>query len=321
MENIFIGCDVSKAKIDFCILGSNKNDSYYGQFKNDEEGYHQFLSTVAITNPFKNPLVGFEATGSFTYSFQKYLSDNGINHHMFNARRVSKYAKSMIVQGKTDKSDSYVIAHFCSIQDVSVFVSSYSIDKESFTKYTTTLRMYQKIKTQIGNLSKSTGNGVLDVELQLDLLKTKKDLENREKNIKNRAVEMLKLLYPVSIELEEKYQGVGYALLLNLVPKIYDTIENFTNNQTVAFLGYNPVSFQSGLMNAGDKLNMFGDKEFKRLLYLSALTSTRFNPILQTKYQSLLERGKAKKLSLTIIARKLLVALVQDMKRYKKQNK
>lgn len=318
MENIYIGCDVSKNKIDFCVLGEDKNSSYYGQFENNLVGYEQFLKTLGVTYPFMNPLVGFEATGSYTYSFQKYLSDNAILHNMFNARKVSKYAKSMTVQGKTDKSDAYVIAHFTSIQNKKIFTSNYSISREVFTKYTTSLRLIQKQKTQTSNLIKSIKNGGDCLDLVISLEKMKKDLTNREKEIKNRVIEMLKELYPVSIELEQKYKGVGYSLLLSLIPKIFETVENFTTNQTVAFLGMNPVSFQSGNMKANDKLNVFGDKEFKRLLYLSAWTATQFNPIFKIKYQSLLERNKPKKLALIVIARKQLVLIIEDIKKYKK---
>lgn len=321
MEDIYIGCDVSKSKIDYCILGEDKNSSYYGQFKNDLKGYENFLKSVAVTNPFKNPLVGFEATGSYTYSFQKFLSDNGISHYMFNARKVSKYSKSMVIQGKTDKSDAYVIAHFSSIQDKKIFNSFYSVDKELFNKYTSTLRMIQKTKTQFSNLSKAISNGSDTFDLNIDLDNIKKDLKSREKSISDKAVSMLKELYPVSVELEEKYQGVGYKLLLNLVPRVYETIENYTVNQTVAFLGFNPVSFQSGNMKLKDRLNIFGDKELKRLLYLSSLTAKMHNPICKKKYEELLLRGKAKKLALTIIARRLLVLLIKDMQRYKNLNK
>ena len=105
--------------------------------------------------------------------------------------------------------------------------------------------------------------------------------------------------------------------MLLLVPRIYDNIENFTVNQTVAFLGLNPVSFQSGQLKYTDKLNIFGDKELKRLLYLSALTSSQFNPILKEKYQNYISNGKSKKLALTIISRKIISLLVKDIKKYK----
>lgn len=322
MENIFIGCDVSKSKIDYCILSQDKdkNNSFYGQFKNSIDGYEKFLKTIAINFPFKNPIVGFEATGAYTASFQKYLSDNAILHKMFNAKKVSKYMKSLDIQGKTDKSDSYVIAHFVSIQDLKVFNSSYSDLKEKYTKYTTSLRLIMKMKVQINNSIKSLSQGGDCLFLMDELSKTKTDLKKREKNIKDDAIEQLKVDYPIANIISEKYSGVGYSLLLILLPKIYDDVEKFTINQTIAFLGFNPVSFQSGQMRLNDKLNIFGDKELKRVLYMTALVSIKHNPILKVKYEAHLSRNKPKKLALTIIARKILVLIIKDIKKYKAEN-
>jgi len=319
MENIFIGCDISKSKIDYCVLSSDKdkNSSFYGQFKNSLDGYEKFLKTIAINFPFKNPIIGFEATGAYTALFQKYLSDNAIFHKMFNAKKVSKYMKSLDIQGKTDKSDSYVIAHFVSIQDLKVFSTEYSSLKEKYTQYTTSLRLIMKMKVQTNNLIKSLSRGNDSVSLVTELEKTKSDLKKREKNIKDFAIDNLKTDYPIVNLINDKYKGVSYALLLNLVPKVYDTIEDYSVNQTIAFLGFNPVSFQSGQMKLSDKLNIFGDKELKRLLYLASLSSIQFNPILKEKYQSYLKRGKPKKLALTIIARKLLMLIIKDIKKYK----
>ncbi|MEN4046217.1 IS110 family transposase [Sulfurimonas sp. NWX367] len=323
MENIYIGCDVSKSKIDYCILSSDKdkNSSFYGQFKNSLDGYEKFLKTIAINYPFKNPLIGFESTGAYTSQFQKYLSDNGILHKMFNAKKVSKYLKSMDIQGKTDKSDSYGIAHFCAHQDLKVFSSSYSVNKEKYTQFTTSLRLLMKIRVQINNSIKSLKNGNENFFLIEQLEKSKIDIKNREKNIKEDAISSLKIDYPICDFLVNKYSGLGYSLLLLLVPKIYDNIEDFNVNQTVAFLGLNPVSFQSGQMKYADKLNIFGDKELKRLLYMASLTSVQFNPILKKKYERYVANGKTKKHALTIISRKLISLIVKDIKKYKAQNK
>ena len=323
MENIFIGCDVSKSKIDYCVLSKDKdkNNSFYGQFKNSLDGYEKFLKTIAINYPFKNPIVAFEATGAYTASFQKYLSDNAILHKMFNAKKVSKYMKSLDIQGKTDKSDSYVIAHFASIQDLNVFNYEYSTLKEKYTKFTTSLRLIMKMRVQLNNSIKSLSRGNDLFLLTNELEKSKYELKQREKNIKDIAIEQLRLDYPVVNEINEKYSGVSYGLLLSLVPKIYDDIEKYSINQTIAFLGFNPVSFQSGQMRLNDKLNIFGDKELKRLVYMSALSSVSHNPILKQKYQEYVKKGKTKKLALTIIGRKLLVLIIKDIKKYKRLKK
>ena len=45
------------------------------------------------------------------------------------------------------------------------------------------------------------------------------------------------------------------------------------------------------------------------MLYMAALTATRYNPVLRTFYQRLLAAGKPKKLALTACMRKLLTIL------------
>ena len=47
----------------------------------------------------------------------------------------------------------------------------------------------------------------------------------------------------------------------------------------------------------------------RRVLYMAALTATRYNPILKRFYQRLLAAGKPKKLALTAVMRKLVTLL------------
>ena len=50
-----------------------------------------------------------------------------------------------------------------------------------------------------------------------------------------------------------------------------------------------------------------GDSELRRLLYMGALGAISGNNALRTFYHRLLDRGKAKKVALVAVARKLLV--------------
>jgi transposase len=56
----------------------------------------------------------------------------------------------------------------------------------------------------------------------------------------------------------------------------------------------------------GTRMIYGGRKEVRRILYMAALVATRFNFILKDFYQRLLKKGKAKKLALTAVMRKLL---------------
>jgi transposase len=47
----------------------------------------------------------------------------------------------------------------------------------------------------------------------------------------------------------------------------------------------------------------------RKVLYMAALTASRYNPVIKDFYQRLVTAGKPKKLALTACARKLLVIL------------
>jgi len=50
-----------------------------------------------------------------------------------------------------------------------------------------------------------------------------------------------------------------------------------------------------------------GRSNVRTSLYMAALVASRYNPILKALYQRLLARGKAKKLALTVLMRKLVI--------------
>ena len=47
----------------------------------------------------------------------------------------------------------------------------------------------------------------------------------------------------------------------------------------------------------------------KRALYMSALVASRFNPVLKAYYKKLIEKGKAPKVALMALMRKLILIL------------
>ena len=55
-------------------------------------------------------------------------------------------------------------------------------------------------------------------------------------------------------------------------------------------------------------MSLFGGRsQLRSVLHMAALAASRHNPVLRPLYLPLLERGKAKKLALTALMRKLIV--------------
>ena len=72
--------------------------------------------------------------------------------------------------------------------------------------------------------------------------------------------------------------------------------------------GLVPYNRDSG-QQRGRRVIHGGRVQVRRVLYMAALTATRYNPILKRFYQRLLAAGKPKKLALTAVMRKLVTLL------------
>ncbi|SDA82884.1 transposase, partial [Sinorhizobium sp. NFACC03] len=84
--------------------------------------------------------------------------------------------------------------------------------------------------------------------------------------------------------------------------------------QVASLAGLAPVARQSGQW-IGRAFIRGGRANVRRALYMPALVAIRFNPDLKAKYDRLKAAGKASKLAITAVMRKLIIianALLRD---------
>jgi len=90
------------------------------------------------------------------------------------------------------------------------------------------------------------------------------------------------------------------------------------NGQAASLAGLAPVARQSGNWT-GRAFIRGGRANVRQALYMPVLVTTRFNPDLKAKYDQLKAAGKASKLAITAIMRKLIVlanALLKDGRKW-----
>ena len=75
-----------------------------------------------------------------------------------------------------------------------------------------------------------------------------------------------------------------------------------------ALVGVAPFNRDSGSMR-GKRRVRGGRSSVRSILYMAALTASRFNPVLRAFYERLCAAGKPKKLALTAVAHKLIIIL------------
>jgi len=97
--------------------------------------------------------------------------------------------------------------------------------------------------------------------------------------------------------------GIARTLIVDL-PELGTLIRR----QISSLVGLAPFARDSGSQR-GDRRIRAGRSGPRTVLYLAALNGARFNPLLKTMYQRLIEVGKPPRVALVAIARKLLTIL------------
>jgi len=101
--------------------------------------------------------------------------------------------------------------------------------------------------------------------------------------------------------------GVGPVLATTLLASLPE-LGTLSGKQIAALGGVAPLNRDSGTLRK--KRTVWGGRAHVRaVLYMRALVSTRYNPVIWAFYQRLCATGKAKKVTLTACMRKLLTIL------------
>ena len=87
-----------------------------------------------------------------------------------------------------------------------------------------------------------------------------------------------------------------------------------SNKEIAALVGVAPFNKDSGPKRG--KRRIFGGRSgIRRTLYMATLSATRHNPVIRKFYESLLARGKEKKVALTACMRKFIVIINSMVKK------
>jgi len=108
-----------------------------------------------------------------------------------------------------------------------------------------------------------------------------------------------------SVRRLQEVRGIGELTATALVA-LMPELGSLSDRQAASLAGVAPFNRDSG-QHRGRRLIAGGRRNVRSSLYMAALVASRYNPILKAFYQRLLANGKAKKLALTALMRKLII--------------
>ena len=292
---VFIGIDVSKAQLDVATSAS----ASLRRYPNKKGGI-----TRLITWLHAQPLVMvvFEA-GSYTARLEDAMSDAEVPYARINPRRVRDFARSDGILAKTDSIDAHVLVSFgqqknppvrarpdASTRAVAAQLSRLADLGEMIVMESNRVEhMPAGIKTRIGQhirqLKKQRAAMLKDINLAIA---SNPEMARKAKLLRSAP-------------------GVGPILSATLLAQLPE-LGTLRRQRIAALAGVAPFNRDSGTLR-GRRTVWGGRAAVRRVLFMGALVSARFNPAIKPFYERLIAAGKPAKVALTACMRKLLTIL------------
>ena len=295
MEQTFIGIDVSKDRLDVHVRPSEEAFAV----ARDGAGLAALVERLGALAPH---LVVLEATGGFEMTVAAALAAAGTRLVVVNPRQIRDFARATGQLAKTDALDAKVIARFAE-------------------------QVRPEPRPVPDAQARALGELVARRRQIIEMMTAER---NRRSQLTNRRLLKGVERLLAAEELSELEREIGEGIrgtpawrerdeLLRSVPGIGDVVARtliadlpelgyLDRKQIAALVGVAPLNRDSGTMR-GKRITWGGRAKVRSVLYMAALVASRHNPVLAAFYQRLVSVGKAKKLAITAVMRKLLTIL------------
>jgi len=292
----FIGIDVAKGHLDVHGLVSGTSFAV----SNDEAGFEQIIRTVS---DYTVERIVIEATGRLEGPLAAALNAAGLPVVVVNPRQVRDFAKSTGQLAKTDRIDARILAQFA--RAVPIELRPFR-DEESQNLADLLARRRQlvhMIAAEKNRLDRAPKRTASDIRSHITWL------EKRLRRIDDQLQTAIESS-PLWRERDALFQsvpgtgpGLSKALLIDL-----PEIGRLSHRALAKLVGVAPLNCDSGVMR-GRRTTWGGRANVRALLYMAAVSATRWNPTIKAYYQHLRSAGKPPKVALVACMRKLLTIL------------
>jgi transposase len=312
MSSSVLGIDIAKQKIEVALLVSDKVKNK--SFKNSAEGFESvalWLRKLGI----ERVHACLEATGNYGEDLAVFLHEAGHTVSIVNPARIKGFAQSELVRTKTDKIDAGIIARFClAMKPESWVPPSPEIRalRALVRRANSLIEMMTQEKNRLGTAHESV----------IPLIKEHIDyLEKENEKVKDQIADLINRNPDLKRKrnLLASIPGIGKSTIAAFLAEL-DNLEKFKHvRELVAFIGLAPKETLSGSSIKGKpRLCKTGHARLRKALYMPALVSIRYNPLMIAFYRRLKEKGKNGKVIVCAIMRKLVHIIFGVLKSGKK---
>jgi transposase len=293
---IFVGIDVSKARLDVAMRPTGERDSV----ANDKVGIKALVKRLAEIQP---TLIVMEATGSMERQVSAALGGAGLPVVVINPRQVHDFAKAIGQLAKTDSIDALVLARFAEAVRPAVrpLPDEVTLELRALTSRRRQItEMIVAERNRIANASKAVRKRI-DAHirwLEAELERADKDLDQ---SIRQSPI------WRENEDLLRSVPSIGPVVSRTLLAELPE-LGKLNRKQIAALVGIAPLNRDSGTFR-GRRGIWGGRATVRAALYMAALVASRRNSVIRAFYKRLRDAGKAPKVALVACMRKLLTIL------------
>jgi transposase len=297
-HSVHLGADVSKATIDLgcpsLILPAS--------IPNTPVGFRLLLKVLSKS---PSPVhVVCEATGPYHKAFVTALHQGQIAVSVVNPRLPRDFARARGQLAKTDAIDALLLADYGRTMQPAPTPrpdAQMTLLDDLVTRRSQLVEDRAREKTRL----QQTTNGEALASLKLHL----RHLDGQIEKLLARIAEVVESTPALRAKVSRLVQVQGVAALTaSALLAAMPELGTLSKNEVTALAGLAPFNRDRGAFR-GTRSIRGGRSEVRRALYMAALSASRCNPILKAVYQRLRTAGKAHKVALTAVMRKLLVYL------------
>lgn len=301
MDAVYMGIDVSKARLDYAYY----EDKQRYQVARDAEGIAQLVRDCQTRQVV---LVVVEATGGMEMPVVAALLAVGVPTAVVNPRQARDFAKSTGQLAKTDKIDAQLLARF----GFAVRPRTYQMPSEEGQALDALLtRRNQLIEMRVSERNRLASTHASQQErLSEHITWLQEEIKRLEKELERTLCQTD--TWKAKDELLQSMPGVGDILSASLLAWLPE-LGQLSGKQIAALVGVAPLNRDSGQMQ-GRRTIWGGRAQVRRALYMATLTAIRRNAVIAAFYQRLRAAGKPFKVAMTACMHKLLTILNAMMK-------
>jgi transposase len=312
MSRILIGVDVCKDFLD----AHARPVGAHQRFDNTPEGIEHLVTWVRTFTPHR---VVFESTGPYQKAAVGALLAAGLPAVVVNARQARDFAKGTGQLAKTDRIDAAVLAHFGEVvatvvrplppQDILEF-------RELCDRRGQLVRMLAAEKNH-----RHAARGA-SAKVLKNIAKVIAFLERQIEELEGRMDRLVagSETFKAKDEILQSITGIGPQVSRTLLVHLPELGQG-SRQSIAALVGLAPFADDSGTCSRVRHIRG-GRAKVRLALYQAAVAAIRYCATMKAFYASLKARGKATKVALIAVARKILVlanALLRTMTPYQER--